>query len=647
MNYRAEIDGLRAIAVLSVILYHAQVKFLGIDWFEGGFIGVDIFFVISGYLITRIILNEIYEKNSFNFFRFYVRRTRRILPALLLVIAACFPFAWKIFLPADLVDFAGSALSAIGFGSNFYFYYSAAEYGADPAFLKPLLHTWSLGVEEQFYIVTPVIIFLIWKFAPHLLLTLIIGMFLLSIQFAHVLDERNSAFNFFLSFSRFWELFVGSILAYGELKYGRVKGKFIFQIFPFLGIFITIASVLLFDENTPHPNFQTLIPVFGVVLIIVFCSKNDFVGRSLSSKPFVGIGLISYSLYLWHFPIFAFGRTNSSDVSNFDKLEWILLSFGLSFLSFKFVETPFRTKKFSNEQFSFYCLTIVGCISLSSVYIIYSNGADFTIREYDEAVIPSTREDASIALVGDSHARHLLPGLNFWTNGDVKPYISPGCIPFRNVDRHDFRYEPGKCAEYINQSLDEIVNSKFVKSVILTSMGPVYLDNTAFQQQHEIRIRRQFVLDLEDPTIRDRYLIYKNGFKRTVEELLENDKEVYFIIDIPELGRQFRRCLIRDAIQKYRPFGPYKVRADVLNSDECQYERYLYDQRTSNYRNMLKKLENDYPSVRFIDPVSFFCDNQVCRGFSGNHFLYTDADHLTLVGSILVVRYFLDSLGDF
>jgi len=158
LNYRAEIDGLRAIAVVSVILYHAQIVIFGRDWFEGGFIGVDIFFVISGYLITRIILTELEQTNTFSFIKFYERRARRILPMLLVVIAMCIPFAWQKLLPLDLVDFAKSALSAIGFGSNFYFYFSTTEYGADSALLKPLLHTWSLGVEEQFYIVLPIFI---------------------------------------------------------------------------------------------------------------------------------------------------------------------------------------------------------------------------------------------------------------------------------------------------------------------------------------------------------------------------------------------------------------------------------------------------------------------------------------------------------
>ena len=300
LNYRSEIDGLRAIAVVSVILYHAKIFIFGRDWFEGGFIGVDIFFVISGYLITRIILTELVQSNSFSFIKFYERRARRILPMLFIVIGVCIPIAWQKILPLDLIDFAKSALSAIGFGSNFFFYLSTTEYGADSALLKPLLHTWSLGVEEQFYIIIPVIILLIWKFARTSLLTLLIGMLILSIQFADFMGVRNSELNFFLPFSRFWELLVGSVLAFIELRYGRTKNQILIQTLPIVGLFLIAHSILFFDATTPYPSFQTLIPILGVTLVLAFCSKDDFVGKLLSLKPVVGIGLISYSLYLWH-----------------------------------------------------------------------------------------------------------------------------------------------------------------------------------------------------------------------------------------------------------------------------------------------------------------------------------------------------------
>ena len=384
MRYRAEIDGLRAIAVVSVILYHAQVVFFGRDWFEGGFIGVDIFFVISGYLITRIILTELEETDTFSFVKFYERRARRILPMLFLVISICMPFAWQELLPRDLLDFAKSAVSAIGFGSNFFFYFSTTVYGADSALLKPLLHTWSLGVEEQFYIVVPIIIILIWRFARSWLIPLLIVILLLSLQFANIMEGKNSELNFFLPFSRFWELLVGSVLAVTELKYGRVKNLILKQTLPIFGLFLIAFSILFFNSSTPHPSFQTSIPIVGVALIIGFSSRDDAVGKLLSYKPIVGVGLISYSLYLWHFPIFAFGRIGLSSPANYDKVGWIALAFILSITSYYFIEKPFRNSNFLKSKL-FFSIIIVAVLSLLYVNfkIISNNGYRERVAEYD------------------------------------------------------------------------------------------------------------------------------------------------------------------------------------------------------------------------------------------------------------------------
>ncbi|MGH1398223.1 MAG: acyltransferase family protein [Alphaproteobacteria bacterium] len=187
MNYRPEIDGLRAIAVLGVLFYHAKFMLFGAPVLAGGYLGVDIFFVISGYLITRIILKELQERDSFSFAHFFERRARRILPMLFVVMIAALPFAWRSLLPADLVEYAKSVLAALGFGSNFFFYFATTEYGADSSLLKPFLHTWSLGIEEQFYIVMPLIIVLVWRFAQAYLLSVLAVLLLLSLQFADVM----------------------------------------------------------------------------------------------------------------------------------------------------------------------------------------------------------------------------------------------------------------------------------------------------------------------------------------------------------------------------------------------------------------------------------------------------------------------------
>ncbi|MEM6912439.1 MAG: acyltransferase, partial [Pseudomonadota bacterium] len=216
LSYRPEIDGLRAIAVVSVMFYHAKLVIFGRDFFEGGYIGVDVFFVISGYLITRIILSEIQERQAFSFSRFYERRARRILPMLFVVILASLPFAWQLLLPTDFAEYTGSILSSIFFGSNFFFYLSTTEYGADSALLKPFLHTWSLGVEEQFYLVFPIIAILLMRYARSNFINIVIALSVLSFVFSVVVEGLNSSLNFYLPFSRFWELAVGSVLAYRE-----------------------------------------------------------------------------------------------------------------------------------------------------------------------------------------------------------------------------------------------------------------------------------------------------------------------------------------------------------------------------------------------------------------------------------------------
>ena len=383
LSYRAEIDGLRAIAVVSVILYHAQMVLLGRDWFEGGFIGVDIFFVISGYLITRIILSELKSKGSFSFLNFYERRARRILPMLFVVIFVSIPYAWQKLLPSDFVEYAESILASLFFGSNFFFYFSTTEYGADSALLKPFLHTWSLGVEEQFYLVFPILAIVAFKYFRNYFLTILVGLSLLSILFAELMEVRNADLNFYLPFSRFWELAVGSMLAYRELYYKPSNEGFASKSLPIFGLYLIAYSILFFDAKTPHPSLHTLIPIIGVALIVGFASKDELVGKVLGSKPFVWIGLISYSAYLWHFPIFAFSRMGK-DPTNYDKFEWIALTLILSVSSYFLIEKPFRnrTKLLPKNAVSI----ILVLFLVLSVFGFMGRGDGF-INRYDNSIV--------------------------------------------------------------------------------------------------------------------------------------------------------------------------------------------------------------------------------------------------------------------
>jgi peptidoglycan/LPS O-acetylase OafA/YrhL len=309
LTYRPEIDGLRAIAVGAVILYHAQITILGHQPFSGGFIGVDIFFVISGYLITSIILKELVTTGSFSFKYFYERRIRRILPALLFVMLVSLPFAWIYLLPSSFSDFSKSILYSLGFSSNFYFHYSGQTYGTESGLLKPFLHTWSLSLEEQYYILFPIVLLTTFKyFRKHLLTILVIGL-IISLLMADWGSRNYPSFNFYILPTRGWQLLAGSILAYFEITLGhRSKNKILNLILPSVGLFFIGHSILFFNDNMFHPSFYTLSPIVSVCLIIWFSNKNALITKILSTKLFVGVGLISYSLYLWHYPIFAFAR---------------------------------------------------------------------------------------------------------------------------------------------------------------------------------------------------------------------------------------------------------------------------------------------------------------------------------------------------
>jgi peptidoglycan/LPS O-acetylase OafA/YrhL len=257
LTYRPEIDGLRAIAVGAVILYHAQITILGHQPFKGGFIGVDIFFVISGYLITSIILKELVTTGSFSFKHFYERRIRRILPVLLFVMLVSLPFAWIYLLPNSFIDFSKSILYSLGFSSNFYFHYSGQEYGAvESGLLKPFLHTWSLSVEEQYYILFPIILLITFKYFRKYLIHILILGFVISLGLAEWTSRNYPSASFYFLHTRMWELLAGSILAYFEITKGyRSKNKILNLNTTVTGLILIGHSILFFNDEMLHPSF--------------------------------------------------------------------------------------------------------------------------------------------------------------------------------------------------------------------------------------------------------------------------------------------------------------------------------------------------------------------------------------------------------
>ena len=375
LTYRPEIDGLRAIAVGAVILYHAQITIFGHQPFKGGFIGVDIFFVISGYLITSIILKELVTTGSFSFKHFYERRIRRILPALLFVMLVSLPFAWMYLLPSSFIDFSKSILYSLGFSSNFYFHYSGQQYGAESGLLKPFLHTWSLSVEEQFYILFPIVLLITFKyFRKHLVHILVLG-FIISLGLADWGSRNHPSFNFYVLPTRGWELLAGSILAHLEITNGkRGENKTLNLILPTIGLLLIGHSILFFNDEMFHPSFYTLSPIIGVCLVIWFSNKDELITKILSTKLFVGIGLISYSLYLWHYPIFAFFRNNGFIQYEIIKIIIIFITLTLSIISYFFIERPFRNRKYNFFKILIILITSILITIILNLTILYNEG---------------------------------------------------------------------------------------------------------------------------------------------------------------------------------------------------------------------------------------------------------------------------------
>ncbi len=347
--YRPEIDGLRTIAVLSVIIYHAEFAVSGGTFLPGGFLGVDVFFVISGFLITSLIVNEVAEFGTFSVANFYVRRARRLLPALLLVMLVSSYYAYKYLYAAQLQDFVNSIAASIAFVANIYWHVTLQEYGAESGALKPFLHTWSLAVEEQFYLFYPLLFVLFFKRNQRYTLIGMWVLLIISLLCAHWTTQHYPSFSFFQLPTRLWELLAGAVLAVGCQHHGAGLGSAIDKR-PWLANSLATASVMslvgamfIITLADHHPGFITAIPVFATAIYIVSARENQLVTKLLSSRPFVGIGLISYSLYLWHYPIFAFARVRGKVFYSIeDKLALIGLTFLLSIITYYLVEKRFR-----------------------------------------------------------------------------------------------------------------------------------------------------------------------------------------------------------------------------------------------------------------------------------------------------------------
>lgn len=635
INYRKEIDGLRAIAVISVIFYHT-----GLLGFSGGFVGVDVFFVISGYLITSIIISEM-EEGTFSLVNFYERRARRILPALFLVTASCIIPAWLWLTPKEMKLFSESLIGVSTFTSNIAFWFQSG-YFATTNELKPLIHTWSLAIEEQYYFLFPIFLLIMWKFGKKTTLKTLIAIFLISLTLGIYGGYNIATFSFYNLPTRGWELVIGAFISfYFSFNKKTVLNFLTRQILSVVGMVMILYSIFNFNYETPFPSHYTLIPTLGAALIILFSNEKTIIGKFLSIKPLTSIGLISYSAYLWHQPLLAYFKLGGFFKNELNtKLFIVTLTFLLGFLNWKLIENPFRDPlKVSKKKIFLYSIFFISTFATIGFWGYSSNGFpsnDLKTHEPNSSKLLKT----DIILIGDSHAAQLRYGLEKITYGSVSDFSGLCCIPFLNVDRYDYRKQKKYCSKKINLAFDYIKEKNPNAFVVLHSMGPLYLDKTPFKNDLDPRLIGQGIELESDKSIKDPWKIYEIGLRTTLIELekLKTVKPI-FIIDVPELG-------IKEGCKKNNKtlqIGSFKI-SDLVNpfpSELCFVPREEYDKRTYKYIKMIKSILSEFPKVLLIDPTNLFCDRYRCKGYDPDYgLLYGDEDHLNKYGSLYFANYF-------
>lgn len=640
ISYRKEIDGLRAISVVAVIFFHA-----GLYGFSGGFVGVDVFFVISGYLITSIIISE-NEKKEFSLFKFYERRARRILPALFLVSALCIIPAWLWLTPKEMKQFSESLIGVSTFTSNIFFWLQSGYFDTASE-LKPLIHTWSLSIEEQFYLIFPACLSLLFKFQKKRIIQTFFIIFVLSFSLSIYFSYNHSNFSFFNLPTRLWELLIGVFLPFLSFP-KKTTSNVTKEIFSLIGLCMILFSIFKFNQATPFPSFYTLAPTIGTALIILFATQKTLIGTLLSMRILSTLGLISYSAYLWHQPLFAFSKLGGflkNDIIT--KYILIFITFFFAFLSWEFIEKPFRDPlKISKKKITYFALSFIAILfSIGWWGSLHKGFPEFTIELNPPKPTNILKKD--IIVVGDSHSFSLKRGLKQITLGNVTSHAGPGCIPFIDVDRSDNRFPKGYCSKIVTPALKQIIKNDRDALLILHSMGPIYLNKSSFiPDTFDSRIIGQVLELTTNKSIKDEWKIYEIGMRNTFLELSKlNKTKTLFIIDVPEIG-------IKDGCVKNKKsleLGSFKI-SDLVTPntpESCFVSRSLYNERTSRYIEMVKKISSEFTNILLIDPTDLFCDHLKCKGYDSEYgFLYADIDHLNLNGSIFLANYISNLIKD-
>ncbi len=617
MQYKSEIDGLRALAVLPVIFFHFDL-----NGFHGGFIGVDIFFVISGYLITKLLYKDI-SAQKFSLLDFYERRARRLLPAAFLVLFCSYIAGYYLFAPQDFKAFGESLHWFAFFASNIHFMNEAGYFDL-PSQVKPILHTWSLSVEEQFYFIFPIILYLIYQFRKNNILTLIWVLIILSFSISVYTTYEYKAFAFYMLPSRGWELLLGSVLALGGLP--RLQHARLSNFIAITGLALIFLAMALYDKNTPFPGFAALIPCIGTVFIIWSnLETKNFIGKILSWKPLVFIGLISYPLYLWHWPLVVFPRYYlNRELLAVEVLLLIVSAFVLSYFTWKFIEQPIRARKIFINQKAILASAFAGIIlffaigRVTDVHKGFPNRLPEPARTYAMGVWDKHKnikkcQNVSINVIlkdelcpigsnkdtlkprfivwGDSHANMLLPMLSKQADKTYQQgfLASQGaCPPILNLGNK-------KCSEF-TQAIFKLIKRNNIRNIILVGRWGLY--------------------------------IHKRGFSENLTKTLNLLKN--------------RNIWVMETVPDHIINVPLTIAKEMMRGNKFE-TLALPTIKYKEHRSYLRKtfLQNTDVKFQFIEMIDILCGaRKHCLMTANGRSLYFDNDHLSTHGAHYIASAF-------
>ena len=634
-NYRSDIDGIRAVAVLLVLMFHLG---LGVP---GGYIGVDVFFIISGYLLTGIIKREI-EQGEFTFVRFYERRARRILPALLAVLLFSSVAAFLILLPSDLERYAKSMAAALFAVSNFWFWSQGGYFGGDSE-MAPLLHTWSLGVEEQFYFLLPIALLLLFRWVPaqrwvgRLVLLACVGTFAASAWFV---PTRTLEVFYFTPF-RTWELLLGSLLSIYSLP--AITSNVHRQLLAAIGLLLIVVPAFAYSSQTVFPGPAAALPCIGTALLIWMGTSGESAATGLlKSRVLVFLGLISYSLYLWHWPLLAFARNIEGGGLILEvRLGIGLASLVLAYLSWRFIETPFRSKiRFSARQALLFSISTAMLLGSMAVTVLLSHGLQdrFTpevaaldrarTRDSQRAECTDQRDrlddntvchigaasDATVLVWGDSYAHAMLPAFDvaFQHMGVAASFAAHSGCPPLPAARVSFKgQENWRCHEFNDKVVDFLRTHPKLNQVVLAAAWNIYTNETAGFQ-------------LRVSGAGNSAASLKQGIEVLMQQLQSNAAVHNFIVV--------------DQIPTYDESVPYKMLLSKLKGKPFSpMRREDWNERTGVTRGIFEDLANPSARIAFIESSEWFCGTGTCRYASdqGQPY-YWDGGHINAQGVQLI-----------